>query len=252
MGTAATIPAAACRSPRERRLRRRRRLAAVLVVAAVCGALLSAASRLAGSSAATLPGRVAAASIPAPVVAQRLRDNCETAALQVLLATMGVRADQLTLQRQLERSGPLDPQGPADNPVWGDPDRGFVGRADGSGPWGGFGVFPRPLARLAARHGRRVRELTGSRPSTVYRELAAGRAVMAWVGLGDGPYRSWRSPSGRPIRVNLNEHAVVLTGRRADGAVELVNVLHGTRELWSRYRFERAWALLGGRALAAT
>ena len=199
-----------------------------------------------------LPARALAVSIAAPVIAQRLRDNCESAALQVLLATKGVRVDQLRLQRELPRSGPLDPQVTAAGPLWGDPDEGYVGRPDGAGSWGGFGVYPGPIARLAARHGRRLRELPGSAAAPLYRALLQGHAVLAWIGLGDGPYRDWISPEGRPIRVNLNEHTVVLTGIRRDGSLELVNVLQGTREVWSRADFEQAWALLGRRALATT
>lgn len=203
-------------------------------------------------SALELPARPLTVSIAAPVVAQRLRDNCETAALQVLLATSGVRVDQLTLQRELARSGPLDPQVTAAGPVWGDPDSGYVGRADGSGTWGGFGVYPGPIARLAARHGRRLADLSGSPPASVYRTLTGGHAVLAWIGLADGPYRDWITPQGRAIRVNLNEHTVVLTGLRPDGSLELVNVLRGTREVWSRARFEQAWTRLGRRALATS
>lgn len=208
-------------------------------------------ARLKGSEL-TLPGRRMSVSIAAPAVAQRLRDNCETAALQVLLATKGVRIDQLVLQRRLRRSGPLDPEVTPAGSVWGDPDAGYVGRADGSGSWGGFGVYPGPIASLAARHGRRLRDLTGTSPSSLYRSVLGGRAVLAWVGLGDGPYREWTAPDGRAVSVNLNEHTVVLTGMRRDGSLELVNVLEGTREVWSRARFEQAWALLGQRALATT
>lgn len=205
-----------------------------------------------GAGTVTVASRPLAASIRAPVVAQRLRNNCETAALSVLLATTGVRVDQLTLQREVARSGPLDPRQTPAGLVWGDPDRGFVGRADGSGPWGGFGVYPRPIASLAERHGRQLRNLSDSPASLLYRQLLAGHAVLAWVALGDGPYRSWRSPTGRQVRVNLNEHTIVLTGIRADGTLDVINVLYGTREQWSQSRFERAFALLGRRALATT
>lgn len=196
-----------------------------------------------------LPARPVSAHVAAPAIAQDLRDNCETAALQVLLATTGVRVDQLTLQRELPQSLPVNPRDSPSGVVWGDPDAGFVGRADGTGPWGGFGVYPGPLADLAARHGRRLRDLTGESPQEIYRTLLQGRAVMVWVGLGDGPYRDWIGPSGRPIRVNLNEHTVVLHGVRRDGSLAVVNVLKGTHEIWTRSRFEHAWGLLGRRAL---
>jgi len=197
-------------------------------------------------SAAPVSSRVAA-----PVVAQQLRNNCESAALEVLLASLGVRADQLELLRGMPRSGPLDPVGQPPDQVWGDPDQGYVGRADGSGPAGGFGVYPRPVAQVAARYGRRLDDLTGAAPDVLYRRLLTGRAVLAWVALGDGPYGTWRSPAGKAIRVNFSEHTVVLTGVRADGSLSVINVLAGTREVWSRQTFQARYDLLGRRALAA-
>ena len=197
-------------------------------------------------------GRATAARIDAPVVAQKLRNNCETAALEVLLATAGVRVDQLKLQARLDRSGPLDPEGEEPDEVWGDPAEGYVGRADGTGPAGGFGVYPRPVARLAARFGRRLDDLTGASVAALRRRILAGHAVMVWIGLGDGPYWSWTSPGGREIRVNLNEHTIVLVGVRRTGEFEAINVLKGTREVLGPDELLAAWNLLGRRALATT
>lgn len=210
----------------------------------------TAADRLPPPTVASRVAGVATVSIRAPVVAQALRNNCETAALSVLLSTVGVSAGQLLLQRQIERDGPLDPQGPSDQQVWGDPDVGYVGRADGSGPAGGFGVYQRPIMRLAARHGVPLDDLTGASVDTIRARLLAGRAVMAWVGLGEGPYGNWTSPAGKPINVNFNEHTVVLTGVRSDGSFSVVNVLQGTREVWSPALFEQRFAWLGRRAVA--
>jgi uncharacterized protein YvpB len=211
------------------------------------------AARVAGATDPRLAvaGRPTAARIDAPVVAQKLRNNCETAALEILLATAGVRADQLELQTQLDRSGPLDPEGQEPDEVWGDPDEGYVGRADGTGPAGGFGVYPRPVARLAARLGRKLDDLTGASIAALRRRILAGGAVMVWIGLGDGPYWSWTSPTGREIRVNLNEHTIVLVGVRRTGDFEAINVLEGTREVLTPDELAAAWDLLGRRALAA-
>lgn len=198
-----------------------------------------------------VPVTPVASTIRAPVVRQRLHNDCEATALQVLLATVGVKADQLELQSQLPRSGPLDPVGPPGQRVWGDPAKGFVGRADGGGPAGGFGVYQEPIAQLARRHGRELRDLTGSRPAAVYSTLRSGHAVMTWVGLAPGPIASWRAPDGRPITVLFSEHAVVLTGISADGTLTVVNPLHGDLEQWSQAQFELMWARLGRRALAA-
>lgn len=189
-------------------------------------------------------------SIEAPVIKQKLRNNCEATALQVILQIAGSRVPQLKLQQQLPTSGPLDPSDSAAGRIWGDPDSGFVGRPDGGGTAGGFGVYPGPVKRLAAKHGVALEDVTGRPPRSIYAKLLAGRAVMVWVGLGDGPYSSWRSPSGRQITVNLNEHTVVLNGLDESGRLAVVNPLTGQAESWSKEKFEKMWQLLGRRALA--
>lgn len=192
-----------------------------------------------------------ASSMPAPVLAQALRNNCESAALQILLATRGQRVDQLRLQAAFPRSGPLDPTGSGASREWGDPELGFVGRPDGGGVAGGFGVYPGPVQATAARFGAPLQDLSGRSPAAVYDELLAGHAVMAWVGLSDGPYGRWRSPQGKRINVNFGEHTVVLHGMRTDGGLLVSNPLHGTREVWTQNQFETMWQRLGRRALAA-
>ncbi len=194
--------------------------------------------------------RAESATIAAPVIRQAERNTCETAALSILLATAGVRVSQERLQRQLPRSGPLDPRGSGSERVWGDPELGYVGRGDGGGAAGGFGVYPGPVAAVAKRNGTALSDLTRASPRRVYRRLLDGRAVMAWVGLSEGPYDEWRSPRGRRVRVNFGEHTVVLTGVRRDGSLRIVNPLQGTVEIWSRRKFEAMWSLLGRRALS--
>lgn len=189
--------------------------------------------------------------IRAPVVAQVLRNNCESAALEVLLATAGRRRPQLELQAAFPRSGPLDPMDGPGGRLWGDPALGYVGRADGGGAAGGFGVYQGPVRDAAADVGVALEDLTGRRLSDVLSRVRAGRAVMVWVGLSAGPYGAWRSPEGRRIRVNFGEHTVVLTGVVADGRVSVVNVLEGTRETWTQGRLLEMWERLGRRALAA-
>lgn len=189
--------------------------------------------------------------IIAPVVRQFERNTCEAAALHILLATTGLRVSQQRLQAAFPRSGPLDPVGSGSERTWGDPDRGYVGRPDGGGTAGGFGIYPGPVAATARRYGRRLDDLTGSAPARIYARLRAGRAVMAWIGLSDGPYATWRSPQGTPIKVNFGEHTIVLTGINGNGDLRVVNPLNGTLESWSRPRFEAAWQLLDHRALGA-
>jgi uncharacterized protein YvpB len=197
-----------------------------------------------------VPRRSVSSSIAVAVVHQALRNDCEAAALQMELASVGRNVGQLTLQSQLARSGPPDPIGQGDQQVWGDPELGFVGRADGSGPAGGFGVYQRPVAQLAKRRGVALTDLTGSSPARIYRRLLAGHAILAWVGLTAGPYAHWRSPQGKLINIDYGEHAVVLVGYTAGGALSVANPLSGQLETWSRSQFETEWARLGYRALS--
>lgn len=168
----------------------------------------------------------------------------------MLLAAGGVTVDQLTLQHRLPRSGTLDPQPRAGGrlPIWGDPDLGFVGRANGGGTSGGFGVYQPPIRRLALRYHVKLGNLTRAAPTLLYRRLRLGRPVMVWVGLSEGPYGRWRSPQGKTIRVNFGEHTVVLTGLRGN-LVLLNDPLDGQRWTWTRAQFEQLWARLGRRAL---
>ena len=204
-----------------------------------------------GTGTVEVPRRAVASKITAPIVKQRLRNNCESAALASLLATAGIKKDQLDLQRQFPRSGALDPQGSGPAMVWGDPERGYVGRPEGGGVAGGFGVYQRPVAATAARNGKRVQDISGLSPAVLYRMLLEGRPVMAWVGLQEGPFGTWRSPEGREVRVNFGEHTVVLFGVRRDGSLRVMNPLSGAREVWTKQDFETMWDRLDRRALAA-
>lgn len=217
--------------------------------AAAAAALRRAVER--GGGTVTVPERPVAASIAVPMTGQVLQDDCEATALAMVLAYSGHPVDQLTLQKQVAHSPPLDPTVAADgSEVWGDPSEGFVGRADGGGPAGGFGVYQKPIRALARRHGLSMRELTGSPPGAVYASLLAGHPVLAWVALAEGPYASWVSSAGKPIRINYGEHAVVLTGVEGED-LHVNDPLSGERLIWTKQQFEQMWAGLGYRALAA-
>lgn len=71
---------------------------------------------------------------------------------------------------------------------------------------------------------------------------------MSWIGLSEGPYRRWRTPTGQPISVNFGEHAVVLTGI-SNGMILVNDPLNGKRLQWSVDEYAAKWRLLGRRAL---
>ena len=216
-------------------------VAAVLSLAAPAAA--DAAPKGLGTKMAARPG-------PVPIIRQTLRNNCETAALAMLIASRGVHVSQLELQRELPRSGPLDPTRRKGSrlPIWGDPDLGFVGRAAGGGTSGGFGVYPHPVRQLARRYGVALTPLTRRPLSPILARLRAGRPVMVWIGLSDGPYMAWKTPRGRTIRANFGEHTVVLTGMRGS-LVKVNDPLDGRRKLWTQSYLASAWQRLGRRAL---
>jgi uncharacterized protein YvpB len=197
-----------------------------------------------------LPERAVAAYVRLPIVKQALRNNCETAALAMLLVARRVQADQLDLLRRLARSKPIDPTvDTAGRTVWGDPQRGFVGRPEGGGTGGGYGVYERPIEALARDRGVELITLSGGPATTVYRRLLRGRPVMVWIGLSDGPYKTWVTPQGRRITGNFGEHTVVLTGVRGE-RVFVNDPLLGQRTSWTREQFELMWRRLGNRALS--
>lgn len=189
-------------------------------------------------------------SIALRAIRQVLHNDCESTALSMLLAAAGVQVGQLRLQARLPRSGPLDPEPGSDGGLfhWGDPERGFVGRAAGGGTEGGFGVYEPPIRALAARYRVHLLDLRGRSVAALRDAVLAGHPVLAWVGLAAGPHLSWLTPSGHEITVNLDEHAIVLVGA-GPGYVLVNNPLTGERERWSEALFNYRWKLLGRRAL---
>jgi uncharacterized protein YvpB len=198
----------------------------------------------------TVAAHPLAATIPTRVVKQQLRNDCEATALQMLLAGVGTRAPQLAVQRRLPRNGPPDPVERGDRTVWGDPALGFVGRPNGGGTAGGFGVYHGPIAYVARTYGVALHNLTAAPVATIVARVLSGHAVMAWVGLSDGPYAHWFSPADKAINVNFGEHAVVITGIERSGTLSIADPLTGTALQWSRAEFAAKWHRLGRQALS--
>lgn len=203
----------------------------------------------AGGGTVTVPEQAVASRISTPVVQQRFPNNCETAALSMLLASQGTPQDQLALQRELPQDGPLDPvTGPDGEMVWGDPEKGYVGRVEGGGTAGGFGVYEGPILDLA-RQWVDPLDLSSESPSALYDQLLEGKPVFAWIGLQDGPYETWQSQGGEEVTVNYGEHTVLLVGIEGDRL--LVNdPLDGVRKWWSKAEFEQMYERLDRRAIS--
>ena len=154
----------------------------------------------------------------------------------------------------MPQSGPLDPVAVPGSSLfrWGDPERGFVGRAAGGGTEGGFGVYEPPIKALAARHGVHLLDLHGRSVGAVRAALLAGHPVLAWVGLSAGPYLTWLT-SDRARR-SPSTSASMRSRSSAPGLATCWsnNPLTGVTERWSESLFSYRWLLLGRRALELT
>lgn len=119
----------------------------------------------------------------------------------------GRAVGQLTLQRQVAHAKPLDPRpGANGEEVWGDPSLGFVGRADGGGPAGGFGAIrgrsaSSPSGMASPRPTSPPRPPTASTPPC----SEASRSSPGWRcrqgPMGAGPRRAVIDVDGPPGRV---------------------------------------------------
>jgi len=176
-----------------------------------------------------------------PRIRQVWRDNCETAALSMLL---GGTPDQRTLQARLPVSAPLNPRSTSRGLVWGDPDQGFVGNARG----GGYGVYEGPLLRLARKVGANLTNLSGLPFVQLANTLRSGRPVLSWVTLGPSSSRTWWTTRGHLVRADAAEHAVVLVGWKI-GYVVYIDPWDGTRKVEDLPEFAARWRLLGQRAI---
>jgi uncharacterized protein YvpB len=191
-----------------------------------------------------------------PVYKQLRNLDCETAALQMALAAMGI---DYTQNQLIAMQPPPDTRTPVMGTVsghkavlqWGDPYKNFVGNIDGADliPTG-YGIYYPPLLSLIQTHGLPNAEggegaANGWTASRIYAELAAGHPVMAWTETGWGhPYVGyWTSFDEKiQIRYSLIEHVVTLSGVSST-QVRVNDPWHSGSQYWfSKAEFERSWA----------
>lgn len=179
-----------------------------------------------------------------PVIRQAYRNNCETAALSMALRG---RVNQRRLQRLLRIDTPLDPLEGPEGRIWGDPSRGFVGRAAG----GGFGVYEGPLAELGARFDSGTEAVRVQSFDEVIRLVRDGRPVVLWAALGSSSPINWRTVQGKVIEADLAEHTVVLAGLNGRGVV-VHDPWTGRVTVESESALAARWRVLGRRAVATS
>ncbi len=184
--------------------------------------------------------------IAVPVIKQTMVLDCETAALQMGLATYGYTYSQATLFARESPDLRAPVMGPNHTVVrWGDPYTNFVGNVNGS-DWTptGYGVYYPVILKMARDIG-----LTnayggeGLASTTVYRALATGHAVQIWIETnwtrpGIGTWTAW---DGRTVRYSYAEHSVTLSGV-SPTQVRVNDPLHGTQYWINKATFESSWA----------
>ena len=159
---------------------------------------------------------------PAPVawVHQQLHDDCEAAALRMVLTSRGVRVSDRAILNRIGVDRVHSGFGLSGTRS-GDPYRAFVGDPDGSERGGsGFGVYAPPVAAAARSFGLGV-VLAGHgvTPALLAELVGAGHPAVVWVDYlwrNRVPtwYRAWDSqlvPYAGPA-----EHAVVLAAVKPD------------------------------------
>lgn len=183
--------------------------------------------------------------------------TCEAAALKMALSYFGITTDESTLLGYMTVDArPAVFDGAGRLLSWGDPAQGFVGDPDGRiDRYTGYGVYFQPVARAATAAGVVVAEsgsgLYGSAvPATdLYAAIMRGHPAVAWISntYRRAPLKGYVSYDGAPVSYTPTEHAVTLSGVRAD-AVLIDDPWFG-RAWHPKAQFESAYATFGGMAV---
>ncbi|MFB7667137.1 C39 family peptidase [Kitasatospora sp. NPDC056138] len=191
------------------------------------------------------------ASSDVPQYQQQLGNDCEAAALRMVLAARGVLVGD---QDVLARIGTdlVHYQAGVSGPQAGDPFRAFVGDADGSEAAGtGFGVYYPPVAQAAQSYGLSLDAAgQGISPDRLRAEVSAGHPAVVWV---DYNWRSLAASSytaydGRQVPyAGPSEHSVVVAAV-GDGQV-LVNDPARGQSWMSDATFDAGYATYGNMAV---
>ena len=175
--------------------------------------------------------------------------SCEVASLLMALQYKGVNITESELIQQL----PIADPGPRrQNNTWGDPNVGFVGTIDGKMPNTGYGVYEQPIYDLAAKY-RPAKIIVDGALTDLIIELTDNNPVVVWgVVVGRNKDISWKTPEGKTITAQLDEHARTLIGYTGKSdkpeLLILLDPLYGEIRLTVE-DFIKNWELLGKKAV---
>lgn len=175
--------------------------------------------------------------------------SCEIASLLMALDYKGIKVTESELIQQL----PISDPGPRhQNNTWGDPNIGFVGNINGTMPDTGYGVYEQPIYDLASKY-RSAKIIANGTLSDLITELTNGNPVVVWgTVVGRNKNISWKTPEGKVIAAQLDEHARTLIGftGKSDNPqlLILLDPIYGEVRLTVK-NFLKNWALLDKKAV---
>jgi len=189
-----------------------------------------------------------------PLYRQLRALDCESAALQMAMASHGTYVSQdwiLAVMGADWRGAVKDRYGNILR--WGNPYQTFVGNVDGSQPLGtGYGVYAPPIIGAAVRAGRPALGGEGWSASDIYAVVAAGYPAAVWVpfDFAGATTRTWTAWDGSPIRYIRNEHTVTLVGvDYGQGTVTINDPEYGVKTMSMSF-FQGQWGYLNNMAVA--
>ena len=174
--------------------------------------------------------------------------SCEIATLKMALDYYKLDIPESELLEKL----PFDTESRRNkNNTWGNPNLGFVGNIDGKMPNEGYGVYEKPIAKLASRY-RRARSVENATLQEILTETAKGRPVIVWGAIGSGKDISWKTSGGQEIKAVFGEHTRIISGFSGTVSnpekVYLLDPIYGQRVM-SKEKFLADWALLDNKAV---
>ncbi|HEY1037631.1 MAG TPA: C39 family peptidase [Candidatus Paceibacterota bacterium] len=176
----------------------------------------STASSAAPSSTAKADEPVTGFRLNVPYYKQQYTNSCEAASLRMALAYRGIFKNDMELIVLMGyKPRPRD----LVNNIWDDPQEMYVGEVDVVDISKGYGVYGKPVARVARELGRRADFADDITPYALAAEVRRGNPVLMWgyTSLTGSPY-TWNTPEGKTVTAFRGEHSRLVVGY--EGEVE--------------------------------
>ena len=150
--------------------------------------------------------------LPVPYFSQQYAASCTAAALRMALAFKGINSNDMSIvQRMGYNPRPMNKK--TNPPTWDDPNEMFVGSINGSIRDGtGAGPDAPPVAKAARSFGRGAEIVYGAGPAWVASQIYANNPVIIFGAFANTEFTTWKTPSGRTVRMNLTSHVSTVIG----------------------------------------